>query len=172
MVTLCVAVVRTFSVLCCTKTCKNFCLNWRGVECTKLWTSSVTPGTTFGSKISLFIKKKKKLRRRHIQLWKKGTVNRRSFATPFSFGISSSCKGEPLHHRSRKVGNQWEPLSRQLWMRSVRCLWMMIPYRNDTGSLGLMGREPARQTSKPGSNPSWDTMVHPACETFNITRVV
>ncbi len=35
-----------------------------------------------------------------------------------------------------------------------------------------MGRELARQTSKLGSNPSWDTMVHPVCETFNGMRVV
>ncbi len=40
------------------------------------------------------------------------------------------------------------------------------------GSLGLVGREPARQTSEPGLNPSWDTMVHPVCETFNVMRVV
>ncbi len=38
--------------------------------------------------------------------------------------------------------------------------------------LGLMRREPACQTSKPGSNPSWDAMVHPVCETFNEMLVV
>ncbi len=38
--------------------------------------------------------------------------------------------------------------------------------------LGLMGREPAHQTSEPGSNPSWDAMVHPVCETFSVMRVV
>ncbi len=32
--------------------------------------------------------------------------------------------------------------------------------------LGLMGREPACQISKRGSNPSWDSTVHPVCETF------
>ncbi len=36
------------------------------------------------------------------------------------------------------------------------------------GLLGLMGREPARQTSEPGSNPSWKAMVHPVCEIFNV----
>ncbi len=40
------------------------------------------------------------------------------------------------------------------------------------GTLGLMGREPARQTSKDGLNPIWDTMVHLVCETFNGMRVV
>ncbi len=59
MITLCLAVVRTFSVLCCAKTCKNFCRSCSDVECTKLRTSSVTAGTTCGGKISLFIKKKK-----------------------------------------------------------------------------------------------------------------
>ncbi len=38
--------------------------------------------------------------------------------------------------------------------------------------LGLMGREPARQTSEPSSNPNWDATVHPVCETFNVMRVV
>ncbi len=38
--------------------------------------------------------------------------------------------------------------------------------------LGLMGREPARQTSEPGSNTSWDTTVHPVYETFNVMHVV
>ncbi len=40
------------------------------------------------------------------------------------------------------------------------------------GLLGLMDRKPACQTSKPGSNLSWDTTVHPVCETFNVMRVV
>ncbi len=38
--------------------------------------------------------------------------------------------------------------------------------------LGLMGREPTRQTSEPDSNPSWDTTVHPVCKTFNVMCVV
>ncbi len=33
-----------------------------------------------------------------------------------------------------------------------------------------MVRELACQTSKPGSNPSWDATVHPVCETFNVMR--
>ncbi len=37
--------------------------------------------------------------------------------------------------------------------------------------LGLMSRETAHKTSEPGSNPSWDTMVHPVGETFNAMRV-
>ncbi len=42
------------------------------------------------------------------------------------------------------------------------------------GPLGLMGREPACQTSEPGSNPSWDAMVHPVakhlmeCVSYNV----
>ncbi len=40
------------------------------------------------------------------------------------------------------------------------------------GLLGLMGREPAHQTSKPSSNHSWDATVHPVCETFNVMHVV
>ncbi len=40
------------------------------------------------------------------------------------------------------------------------------------GPLGLMGREPARQTSELGSNPSWDATVHPVWETFNVMHVV
>ncbi len=41
------------------------------------------------------------------------------------------------------------------------------------GFLGLnKGREPARQTGEPGSNPSWDATVHPVFETFNVMRVV
>ncbi len=40
------------------------------------------------------------------------------------------------------------------------------------GLLGLMGREPARQTSEPGSNPNWDATVHPVYEIFNVMRVV
>ncbi len=40
------------------------------------------------------------------------------------------------------------------------------------GPLGLMGGEPARQTSEPGSNPSWDATVHPVCKTFNVMHVV
>ncbi len=38
--------------------------------------------------------------------------------------------------------------------------------------LGLAGRELARQTSEPSSNPSWDATVHPVCETFNLIRVI
>ncbi len=38
----------------------------------------------------------------------------------------------------------------------------------EAGLLGLMGRELARQTSEPGSNPSWDATVHPVCEAFNV----
>ncbi len=38
--------------------------------------------------------------------------------------------------------------------------------------LGLMGRELARQTSEPDSNPGWDGTVHPVCETFNLMRVL
>ncbi len=30
-----------------------------------------------------------------------------------------------------------------------------------------MGWKPALQTREPGSNLSWDAMVHPVCETFN-----
>ncbi len=40
------------------------------------------------------------------------------------------------------------------------------------GPLGLMGRELARQTSEPDSNPSWNATGHPVCETFNVVRVV
>ncbi len=40
------------------------------------------------------------------------------------------------------------------------------------GPLDLMGREPARQTSEPGSNPSWDATVHSVCETFNVMHAV
>ncbi len=39
------------------------------------------------------------------------------------------------------------------------------------GSLGLMGREPACQTSKPHLNHRWDATVHPVCETLNVMRV-
>ncbi len=42
----------------------------------------------------------------------------------------------------------------------------------EAGPLGLMGRELARQTSEPGSNPSWDAAVHLVCETFNVMHVV
>ncbi len=56
MVTFCLEVVRTFSVLYCAKMCKKFCRNCSDVECTKLRTSSTTPGTC-GGKISLFILK-------------------------------------------------------------------------------------------------------------------
>ncbi len=35
-----------------------------------------------------------------------------------------------------------------------------------------MDREPARQTSEPGSNPNGDATVHPVCETFNIMHAV
>ncbi len=35
-----------------------------------------------------------------------------------------------------------------------------------------MGRELSHQTSEPGWNSSWDAMVHPVCETFNVMRVV
>ncbi len=34
--------------------------------------------------------------------------------------------------------------------------------------LGLIGREPAHQTSEPGLTSSWDATVHPVCETFNV----
>ncbi len=91
VVTLCRSVVRTFSVLWCAKMCQKFRWNCSDIECTELRTSSVTPRTTCG-KISLFIKEKK-LRRSCMQLWKKHMVNRRSLATPFLVGISSSCKG-------------------------------------------------------------------------------
>ncbi len=40
------------------------------------------------------------------------------------------------------------------------------------GPLDLMGRELVHQTSEPGSIPSWDTTVHPLCETFNVMHVV
>ncbi len=42
----------------------------------------------------------------------------------------------------------------------------------EAGPLGLMGREPAHQTCKPGSNPSWDATVHPVCETLIVMYVV
>ncbi len=58
MVTLYLAVVWTFSVLCCAKMCKKFCRNCSDVVCTELRTSSVPPGTICGGKISLFSKKK------------------------------------------------------------------------------------------------------------------
>ncbi len=45
-------------------------------------------------------------------------------------------------------------------------------YTYKIGLLGLMGREPTRQTSKPGSNSRLDTTVHPLCETFNVMYVV
>ncbi len=52
----------------------------------------------------------------------------------------------------------------------LKCMaWLGIP---GAGLLGLMGREPARQTSEPGSNPSWNATVHPVCETFNVMHVV
>ncbi len=49
----------------------------------------------------------KKLRRRGMQLWKNRTVNRRSLAALFLFGIGSSRKGGPLHHWSQRVGDRW-----------------------------------------------------------------
>ncbi len=45
-------------------------------------------------------------------------------------------------------------------------------YKDSAGPLGLLGRESARQTSEPGSNPRWDAMVHPVYEIFNVMRVV
>ncbi len=57
-ITLCLGVVRTFSVLCCVKTCKKFPQNCSDVGYTKLQTSSITPETTCGGKKSLFIFKK------------------------------------------------------------------------------------------------------------------
>ncbi len=58
--------------------------------------------------------------------------------------------------------------------RHWRCLVTILLLINtaSAGPLGLMGREPARQTSEPGSNPSWDATVHPVCETFNVMHVV
>ncbi len=47
-----------------------------------------------------------------------------------------------------------------------------VSYMLFAGPLGLMGIEPARQTSEPGSNPSWDATVHLVCETFNVMHVV
>ncbi len=44
--------------------------------------------------------------------------------------------------------------------RKILCLLFIINVK-PAGPLGLKGTEPARQTSKPGSNPSWDAMVHP-----------
>ncbi len=38
------------------------------------------------------------------------------------------------------------------------------------GLLGLVGREPVCQISKPSSNPSWNGTAHPVCETFNVMR--
>ncbi len=32
-----------------------------------------------------------------------------------------------------------------------------------TDLLGLVGREPARRTSEPGLNPSWDATARPVC---------
>ncbi len=43
---------------------------------------------------------------------------------------------------------------------------------SEAGPLGLMGRELARQTSEPGSNLSWNALVHPVCKTFNGMCVV
>ncbi len=57
VVTLCLAVVQTFSVLCRAKMCKKFHRNCSDVACTELRTSSVTPGTTCSGKISLFVEK-------------------------------------------------------------------------------------------------------------------
>ncbi len=45
-------------------------------------------------------------------------------------------------------------------------------YDDVAGLLGLMGRELARQTGEPGSNPSRDATVHTVCETFNVMREV
>ncbi len=55
-----------------------------------------------------------------------------------------------------------------------KILWkIFLPFRYSiAGPLGLMGREPARQNSEPGSNPSCDATGHPVCETFNVMRVV
>ncbi len=42
---------------------------------------------------------------------------------------------------------------------------------HSTGPPGLVGRELARQTTKPGLNLSCDAMVvHPVCKTFNVMR--
>ncbi len=46
-------------------------------------------------------------------------------------------------------------------------LWLQ-----SAGPLGLMGREPARQTSELASNPSWNATVYPLCEIFNVMRVL
>ncbi len=40
------------------------------------------------------------------------------------------------------------------------------------GPLDLMVRDLARQISEPGSNPSWDAMVHLFFDTFNVMSVV
>ncbi len=45
-------------------------------------------------------------------------------------------------------------------------------YSDPSQPAWLNGKELARQTSEPGSNPSWDTTVHPVCETFNVMHVV
>ncbi len=74
---------------------------------------------------------------------------------PFSFGYIG-------HDRRFESWVQWDVT------RDCGTLLLVL----FAGPLGLMGREQARQTSKPSSNPSWDATGHPVCETFIVVHVV
>ncbi len=73
-----------------------------------------------------------------------------------------------MGHMSRRMGYR---LVTYVLHRSQMSQWWVSGYVNDASLLGLMGREPARPTSKPSSNPSWDATVHPVCETFDVMCV-
>ncbi len=57
--------------------------------------------------------------RRQTYAAMKEAYGEQTFAAPFFIGISSSCKGRPLHYRSQRVGDCQQPLPRQCWIPLV-----------------------------------------------------
>ncbi len=106
------------------------------------------------------------------------------FITTFSFHLLFL----KLKIRNKKIiyGYSGAPLFKDIWNNTklLILLFFFLIYGmksnkpkqyfkgNEAGPLGSMGREPAHQTSEPGSNPSWDAAVHPVCKKFNVMHVV
>ncbi len=74
----------------------------------------------------------------------------------------------------RSIINQW--VNRSFIVDfSINSIFLMVSFRFKSiliGMIEITRVEPVPQTSKPGSNPSWNATAHPVYETFNVMYVI
>ncbi len=91
---------------------------------------------------------------------------------------SELCSGWFMSVRAHStyIRNRKERMLYRVWIaRKSSRVWTTLCYIPIAGPLGVMGRELARQTSKPSSNPSWDATVHPTLfseELYPIFKII